>query len=135
MIDMNVYEDGRWGECEKLGAVKSRELALQSGVPYVDLQTYPREEIVGYFGTDYFSNTVDYAIALAVYQKYTDINLYGVNMAFGSEYAYQKAGVDYWCGQAMGRGIKVKVFSKLSTIMKTRNGLMYGYDIPQRSTN
>ena len=131
VIDMNVYDDGRWGDAERLGAIKSRELALSNGTPYIDLHNYPIDKIIEFFKTDYFSNSVDYALALAIYQGFTEVSLYGINMLFGSEYAYQKAGVEFWIGQAMGRGIKVSNHSKISTILKTKNGLMYGYDRPQ----
>jgi len=52
-------------------------------------------------------------------------------MLSGSEYAYQKAGVEFWIGQAMGRGIKVINHSPISTILKTRDGLLYGYGTKQ----
>ena len=132
VIDMNVYEDNRWGNADRLGAIQSRELAHINQVPYIDLVSYPIDEVIRYFGTDYFTNTVDYAIALAIYRKFTGIGLYGVNMSNATEYAYQKPGVEFWIGQAMGRGIKVTVHGNLSTILKTRDGLLYGYGIPQR---
>lgn len=131
VIDMNVYEDGRWGELEKLGAIESREKAERNNIPYIDLKSYPIEEIINFFKTDYFSNTVDYALALAIYKGFTEIGLYGINMLRGSEYAYQKAGIEFWVGQAMGRGVKVTNYSKISTILKTRDGLLYGYGTKQ----
>jgi len=131
VIDMNVYEDGRWGEIERLGAIQSREKAKLNNVPYIDLKTYPIDTIIKIFKTDYFSNTVDYALALAIYKGFTEIGLYGINMLSGSEYAYQKAGVEFWIGQAMGRGIKVINHSPISTILKTRDGLLYGYGTKQ----
>ena len=132
VIDMNVYDDGRWGEIEKQGAIKSRELAVKNGTPYVGLNEYPINEIVDYFQTDYFSNTVDYALALAIYRKFSEISLWGINMLSGSEYAYQKAGIEFWIGQAMGRGIKVVNHSKISRVLKTKDGLLYGYGTKQK---
>lgn len=132
VIDMNVYEDGRWGELERLGAIQSRDKAKQDNVPYIDLKTYPIDTIIKFFKTDYFSNTVDYAIALAIYKGYTEIGLYGINMLKGSEYSYQKAGVEFWIGQAMGRGIAVTNNSPISAILKTKTGKMYGYDREQK---
>lgn len=131
VIDMNVYEDGRWGEIERLGAIQSREKAKLNNVPYIDLKTYPIDTIIKIFKTDYFSNTVDYALALAIYKGFTEIGLYGINMLSGSEYAYQKPGVEFWIGQAMGRGITVTNHSPISTILKTRDGLLYGYGTKQ----
>jgi hypothetical protein len=130
IIDMNDYS--LWGRTEATADKISRAAAKKNGVPYCDLTNYPLKEVVEYFGVDYFTNTVDYAIALAIYRGFTEIDLYGVNMAFGSEYEFEKPGVEFWIGQAMGRGIKVTVFGSESTILKTRDGLLYGYGTPQK---
>jgi hypothetical protein len=132
VIDMNVYKDGRWGEAERLASIKSKELALLNGIEYIDLSNYPISDVIKFFGVDYFTNTVDYAIALAIYKGFSEIGFYGVNMANNTEYSYQKAGVEFWIGQAMGRGIKVKVFGEVSTILKTRDHRLYGYDTKQK---
>ncbi len=101
---------------------------------YRSQENYPLQEVMDFFDTDYFSNSVDYAIALAIYEGFDEIDLYGVNMAVDSEYAYEKAGVDFWCGVAKGKGVKVNVHGEQSTIMKTRDGFLYGYAIPQKSS-
>jgi hypothetical protein len=132
VIDMNVYSDGRWGEDEARQARLARELCEKIHIPYVCPKNYPLQQIMDRFQTDYFSNTVDYALALAIHYDYTLIDLYGVNMATASEWAYQKSGVDFWCGVAIGAGRKVRVFGEQSRIMKTSDGLLYGYDIPQK---
>jgi hypothetical protein len=130
IIDMNDYS--LWGETEAKADKISRRLAAKNGVPYTDLTNYPLQEVINYFGVDYFTNTVDFALALAIYEGFTEIDLYGVNMVFGSEYEFEKAGVEYWIGQAMGRGINVHVFGDTSSILKTRDGLLYGYGTPQK---
>jgi hypothetical protein len=129
IIDMNDYS--LWGATEAKADKLSRQAAAKNGIPYVDLTNYPIKEVVSYFGVDYFTNTVDYALALAIYEGFTEIDLYGVNMAWESEYEFEKPGVEFWTGQAMGRGIKVTVFGRESTILKTRDGLLYGYGKPQ----
>jgi hypothetical protein len=48
-------------------------------------------------------------------------------MVLDNEYAHQKPSVEFWVGFAMGRGVKVEVHGQKSSILKTRNGLMYGY--------
>lgn len=130
IIDMNDYS--LWGKSEATADKLSRQAAKKNNVPYCDLTNYPLQEVISYFGVDYFTNTIDYALALAIYKGFTEIDLYGVNMAFGSEYEYEKPGVEFWIGQAMGRGIKVTNHSKASTILKTRDGLLYGYGTPQK---
>lgn len=132
VIDMNDYSDNRWGEEETEGYLASKELTKAKSVPYIDLEHYPLEKVIEFFGTDYFSNTVDYAIALAIYEGYTEIDLYGINMAVGSEYEFEKPGVDFWCGVAIGKGVKVTVHGNRSMIMKTKDGLLYGYYYPQK---
>jgi hypothetical protein len=132
VIDMNVYSDGRWGSAERDGAIRSKQVAEASGIEYVDLASYPIVGVMDFFKTDYFSNTVDYAIALAIYKGYKVINLYGVNMSNNTEYVYQKAGVEYWVGRAQGGGIEVNIFGDSSTILRTKYGLVYGYDREQK---
>jgi hypothetical protein len=131
VIDMNVYEDNRWGVFEKERARESIQLAKDKGIPYIDLKTYPIDEIIKYFGVDYFTNTVDYAIALAIYKGFKEIGIYGVSMIGGSEYAYQKPGVEFWIGQALGRGVKIKGLGGVSSILRTKCLMMYGYHTPQ----
>ena len=131
VVDMNDYSDDRWGEQETADAEKSRVFAREYGVPYIDLKSYPFEDIKAFFKTDYFTNTIDYMIALAIYEGYKEIDLYGINMSQKTEYEYQKSSVDYWCGQAMGRGIKVTVHGERSMIMKSPDNLIYGYYTPR----
>jgi len=129
VVDMNDYS--LWGPVEEREARCARELALKTGVPYIDLMNYPLESIKNVFQTDYFSNTVDYSIALALYRGCTELDFYGVNMASGSEYQFEKPGVEYWTGRAQGMGVKVRIFGEHSTILRTRDGKLYGYGTPQ----
>ena len=92
---------------------------------------YPIKEIINEFDSDYFAGGVDYAIALAIYQGATEIHLYGVLMIRKGEYAFQKPSVEHWLGVAKGVGVKVKVHGMFSTILKTKNYLLYGYNSPQ----
>ena len=133
VIDMNVYEDGRWGEKERQEAEFVRKLCGVNNIPLIDLKTYPLAEVMERFGTDYFSSTVDYAIALALYRGYTDINLYGATMSAASDYYKIKCGADFWCGYAKGMGVKITVHGETS-IMKTTDNMVYGYDLPQGDT-
>jgi len=121
-----------WGPEEAMEAAQSRMLAEVYGTEYIDRDSYPLEGVIDKFKTDYFSNSVDYAIALALYEGYDEIHLYGVNMETNSEYAFEKAGVDFWCGYALGLKAQVIVHGMFSTIMRTKDGLLYGYGSPQR---
>jgi hypothetical protein len=129
VIDMNVYDDGRWGDQERKDAIKSKGLCVERNIPYIDLATYPIKEVIERFETDYFSSTVDYAIALALFRGYKEINLYGITLGI-ADYSKLKCGCDFWCGYAKGLGAKIKVHGE-STVMKTTDGLIYGYDTKQ----
>lgn len=135
VIDMNDYSENRWGPKETLEAIQSRNHASRYGVPYVDLLTYPYKKIVKKFGSDYFSSTIAFAIALAIFRGAEEIEMYGVTLEVPSEYAYQKPGVEYWCGYARGRGIKVTSFGEHTTLFKTQDGKVYGYGMKQGGGN
>jgi hypothetical protein len=132
VIDMNDYSDNKWGARETLDAVMARNQATKDGIPYIDLLNYPLKEIERFFKTDYFSSTMDYAVALAVYKGYEKIDFYGMNMEWGTDYSVLKSGIDFWCGYAMGKGVEIVPHGEHSTIMKTEDGLLYGYGTPQR---
>lgn len=132
-IDMNIYSDGRWGIKEEAEAARAKDLCQTNGIQYICLDNYPLNQVIERFGTDYFTNTVDYAIALALFYGYREMDFYGINMAHGSEYQYQLPGVSFWTGIAMGMGVKVRVFGKGSILMVTEGGRLYGYDMPQLS--
>jgi len=132
VIDLNDYT--LWGPDEARDARWARQEAARNGVPYIDRDNYPLKEIIEYFGTDYFSNTVDYAIALALYEGFTEIDLYGVNLSCLSEYIYLKAGVEYWIGRAQGMGAKVRAYGE-SSVLKTKDGKLYGYGTKQRKAD
>lgn len=132
VIDMNVYDDLRWGEVEKEKNDSVLVLCEKNEIEYVGLHNYPIGKIQKSFPTDYFTSTIDYAISLALHMNFDEIYLYGVNLAFGTDYEYLKAGADFWCGVAMGRNVKLVVHGEHSAIMVTHDGMMYGYDVFQQ---
>ncbi len=86
--------------------------------------TYPLQEIAADLGpwvyrldehgaqTDitsapYLTSSISYEIALAIYEKFEEIHILGVDLNTESEYVWQKPGVEYLIGVATGRGIKV----------------------------
>ena len=131
VVDMNDYTNDRWGKQESCEMLLAIERARALGVPYIDRTNYPIQEIVRRFNTTFFTNTIDYMIALALYEEYRHLEFYGVNMAHGSEYSYQRPGIHYWLGRAEECGTTV-IIHEPSTLLQTDNGLMYGYDIPMQ---
>lgn len=110
---------------------------------------YPLEEMINAFAPDglqkewkehfkssaeldwngYFTNSISYMIALATYEKYEEIGIWGVDMATGGfdtpngEYAHQRPSCEYYIGCAVGRHIKVTI-PKTADLLKTR--FIYG---------
>ena len=119
---------------DDITVVETRKLAEESNTPFVGQENYPLKEIIKEFGTDYFSCTLAYAIALAIYEGYQEIEIFGVNWDDTEEYNDQRAGIDFWCGFAKGRGVKITIQGTRAQAMQTRNGLLYGFGIPQGMT-
>lgn len=97
---------------------------------------YPLEEILNEFKpcflredrARYFTNSISYMIALAIYEGFEEIHIYGVDMATNavdSEYAKQRPSCEFWLGVAVGRGIKIEIPDE-SDLLKAR--FMYGFE-------
>lgn len=54
-----------------------------------------------------FTCTLDYLMALALYEGYEEIRIIGVEMSYNTEYLYQKPGMAFWLGMANAMGVKV----------------------------
>ena len=78
---------------------------------------FPKEEIMRVFGR-YFTNSISWEIALAIYEGFGTIYLYGVDMAQDSEYSFERPSVEYFLGWARGRGINLVIPEK-SDLLKT----------------
>lgn len=72
----------------------------------------------------YFTNTIAYALALAIFQGYERIMLYGAEMQSNTEYSYQRDNVAFWVGLAAGRGVSVEIHSAFNLFDQP----LYGYD-------
>lgn len=73
-------------------------------------------------GNHYFSSTFCYALALGIYKGYKIIECHGVEMETDTEYRYQRDGVTFWIGLALGRGVQVKAFCNIFDFP------LYGYE-------
>ena len=93
------------------------------GIP---IEIYPMDEIIAKFKTRFFSNSIAYMIAYALYHNYERIYLYGIDMMTSTTYIQEKGGVEYWIGRAEQAGVEV-INTKGSATGKTWNGKMYGY--------
>lgn len=103
---------------------------------------YPLEDILAHFGrcfvepdhAAYFTNSVSYMIALAIYEGFEELHIYGVDMAtsfIDNEYSHQRPSCEFWLGMAAGRGMKLHI-PKETDLLKTR--FLYGYEDEKKHT-
>ena len=91
---------------------------------------FPKDEITDHFGR-YFTNSISWQIALAIYEGFEAIHVYGVDMAQNEEYSEQRPSCEYFLGWARGAGIKVYIPDK-SDLCKTTWLYPYEDDAPFR---
>ena len=99
---------------------------------YEDFPTsvrYPIEEAIQYAGRDYFMSSVAFMACLAGMEGFQEVHFYGINLAIGEEYFYEKPNAEWWIGLLTGRGIKV-VVPQASSLLKQWH--RYGYEIESR---
>jgi len=95
----------------------------RAGIP---IEVYPIDKIVDKFKTRFFSNSIAYMLAYALYYDYEKIWFYGIDMMSNTTYIQEKGGVEFWMGVACGMGVEV-VNTKGSATGKTWDGKMYGW--------
>ena len=142
-----IHQRWRWaGEvhgmagAEYLGYLQTCGIPVYNNEKYDDIPTsirYPLETMVKEFGVQrtglvnpdtrdgYFTNSISYMIALAIYEKFETIEVYGVDMAVGSEYNDQRPSCEYYLGICKGRGIDMRLPAE-SDLLKTR--FHYGFE-------
>lgn len=98
---------------QKYKRAYKKRIAIPSSVPYPFEKAYRIFNNIkrGKEGKPsiYFTSTLSYMAALAIIQEFDLIELYGVEMSIGSEYVYQKAGLEMLLGYAAGKGIKIRL--------------------------
>ena len=131
MHDLGVGYDNHLPKQLLLQTVVNRNIPLISIKKYEGIATsevYPLEEVEQRFDTSYFSNGICYMVALALYEGYTDIQFYGVNMHGTAErFKDERPCVEWWLGIAKGMGVKVTI-NKESSLLRTYDGKKYGYN-------
>lgn len=109
---------------------------------------YPIEEIKKEFPVHFFMDSFAYMLALAIYEKFDRIELYGIDLRYFNEEGIFIGGENiekfvehrnwldethcsaFWAGVAVGRGIEV-ITTKRSSLMKPvypNDPSMYGYE-------
>jgi hypothetical protein len=100
----------------------------------------PYKKIVKHFGTEYFSDSIAYMLAYALYlntkiDKTTGllkliepmkIRMYGVDMFTKDEYATERGGIEYFIAVARTLGVDFWIHPD-SAVCKTDSGKPYGF--------
>ena len=108
----------------KFLAEMRRQGPIVSWREYADIK-YPIDEIKAEFKTNYFSNTISYMIAYAIYTGVKQIRFYGVDAPYGGIYETERSGIEYRLGRAEDRGMKC-VPGPSSHLLITMSGNLYG---------
>jgi hypothetical protein len=90
---------------------------------------YPIEDALRIANRDYFTSTVAFMLALADMEGFEEVHLYGINLAIGDEWFYEKPCAEYWCGRLEAKGVKLHIPSASSMLKQYRR---YGYNIDPR---
>jgi|TARA_R110000824_G_scaffold260399_1_gene449055 hypothetical protein len=86
---------------------------------------YPIEKVIEMAGIDYFTSTVAFEVGLAMLEGFKTIGLYGIDLIVGTEYAEQKACLEFWLGLAHGKGIEVIIPGQSALLKQSHR---YGYE-------
>ncbi|MFA5212841.1 MAG: hypothetical protein WC406_05890 [Methanoregula sp.] len=102
---------------------------------------YPLTEMLAFWekrgltGSRYLTNSISYMVAYALFEgavtghQWTQINIYGVDMAVGDEYIAQRPSCEYWIGIAEGMGVKVFI-PNASDLCKTT--FLYAWEVSRQ---
>lgn len=93
---------------------KHLKIAKEYGIPIVSIRNYadepyPLDEITKKFGTNYLRPSMSYMIAMAIYEGYERLKLYGTDQGPEWKYIANRPYVTLWIGMALGRGVKVEM--------------------------
>jgi len=89
----------------------------------IDQNNYPLQSIISKFNSRFFTNSISYMIAFALYNDFKKISLYGVDMDSESEYAFERSSVMYWVGFAKGLSTEVSIASDIDNPI-----FLYGFE-------
>lgn len=93
---------------------------------------FPIEKAIEWLGMDYFMSSIAYMMAIAGMEGFEEVHLYGINLAIGDEYFYEKPNAEFILGFMKAKGIKI-VIPKASSLLKQY--ARYGYALDARPHN
>lgn len=127
--DPNFYKkEYQRGHLEFLKSPHDYPVYMQKEYPEVPASVrYPIEkayELAGFWLN--FTSTFCYMFALAMIEDYQWIKVLGFDMAWGTEYAYQREDAKEWIAFARGLGYRIEVAKESALYPKKR--FLYGYE-------
>ena len=102
---------------------------IQTSREFPNSVRYPIEKAIAFGGRDYFTSSPAFMLALAGMEGFEEVHLYGINLAIGDEYFFEKACAEWWIGYLEGKGVTVYVPKASSLLKQFRR---YGYSIDAR---
>lgn len=126
-------------------AAEKEWAAANPGVPFYTIDPWPAGalpkwrqfpgEAVGMRGMprgSYHANSLDWLVAYAIYSNAEEIVLHGIRLAFEwGDPISSRPCLEYWCGYAEGRGIKVTATPESDLFAQyhiVKSNSVYGYD-------
>lgn len=100
-----------------------------TGQSYSNFQLYPFDRIVQTLGVHYINGSVSAAIALAMYEGFNEISLFGCDFSYPDAHVAEsgRACCEFWLGVASQRGIKVAIAQSSTLLDINVNQIPYGW--------
>lgn len=130
----DVPRASRWFDLHALDIIPDERYAAYASMPcpvYLQEVTpkvpnsvqFPAQALRERFG-GYWTNSISWMVGLALLEGFTEIHIYGVDMAQDTEYRHQRPNLEYFIGLARGMGVKVYIPETADLLMATHE---YGY--------
>lgn len=145
----NFMREGNQNDPEHAQWLKVQKFPIYMQDNFEEIPTsvkYPLEEIFEHFhinleGEDHwkeFDSTFPYMLALALYEGFERIEIYGFEMGSETEYAYQRPNVHYWLGVARGMWLetgKPEIYIPDDCKLMGWGSKLYGYEMVRNVMN
>jgi len=122
--DMAEFVEAQVGYTEYAKGIKDKLVLRESHETYPDATVFDFKYYLNKYGPR-FASSISWMLAEAIEKGATEIGIFGVNMTHDSEYEYQRPSACYFCGIAVGMGIKIHI-PKSSDLLLVP--VQYGYE-------
>ena len=72
-------------------------------------ESYPVFDVIEHFNANYLRNTASYMLALALYQGYEKLYIYGLDVNGDVDYLVNRSYITFWLGVATGMKVPYKL--------------------------